>query len=57
MREFLKLRMQHERNNTAFTAVGFVIRDVELEKHLDDMWVYINKRLAEDQIHGTKQGE
>jgi hypothetical protein len=49
MRQFFNNRMQAEKNNTAQMATGFVIRQMDIEKFLDDMWVFINRKLLEDQ--------
>ena len=56
MREFLAQRLQEERQGTAFTATGFVLRGIDLEKFLDAIWLYINRRMLEDQ-NGAKQSE
>lgn len=50
IRQFFKNRMQAEKNNTANMAMGFTIRENEIEKFVDNLWVFINsKKLAEDQ--------
>jgi len=55
MRKFLDGRMKNEKARTANMATGFVIREVELESFLDDMWLFINKALLEDQKNGTQE--
>lgn len=57
MRQFLAFRMNQEKANTAQRAIGFAIRESELERFLDDMWVFINKGLLEDQKNGTIKTE
>lgn len=46
--------MKFEKDNTANMAIGFVVREIEIEKFLDDMWVYINNKMLEDQ-NGAKE--
>jgi hypothetical protein len=49
IRQFLKNRMQAEKDNTAGRAIGFVVRETDIEKLLDGMWVFINKKLLNEQ--------
>lgn len=55
MRQYLKGRMDYEKARTANMATGFVIREKEIEKHLDEMWVFINKKLLEEQKNDTQE--
>lgn len=47
LRQFFKKRMDYEKANTANTATGFVIHEIFIEKFLDEMWVFINKKKQE----------
>lgn len=49
MRQFFNNRFAAEKANTANMATGFHILGVNMEKFIDDMWVFINKKLLEDQ--------
>lgn len=49
MRQFLQMRMDKEKMQSGLHASGFVLRQSELEKFLDDAWVHINSKLLADQ--------
>lgn len=49
VREFIRDRIDYEkkRHGILTGAGGMILREMDAEKFIDDMWVYVNKRMSE----------
>lgn len=51
MREFVLDRIDYEKKRHGILrgSGGMILREVDAEKYIDDLWVYVNKKLLEQQ--------